>query len=521
MTSPRARAEPFEAAVFDMDGVVTRTARLHQLAWKELFDDFLAKRTDSAEEERRPFTGEDYRIYVDGKPRYAGIRALLASRRIEIPEGTLADSPSTETVRGLGLRKNQRFRELVAERGVEVDAEAVRLVRELRTSGVRVGVATSSENGSLILERAGLTGMFDARVDGLVSRDLGLRGKPDPDIFIECARQLGVSSPARALVIEDAESGVAAGLAGGFGLVIGVDRGDNWLRLRESGADWIVRRMDELTADLVRSYWAARPDARPNVLREWERVAQMLRGRRLAIFLDYDGTLTPIVDRPDLAVLAPAMRETLGKIAARWPTQIVSGRGLSDIQALVGIGTLWYAGSHGYDIAGPPGTGRDRQIAPELEPEVHAAAEHLREATRGMAGVLVEDKSFSIAVHYRLADETRIPEIERIVDRVVASHPALKKGFGKKVFQLRPARDWDKGQALLWLLEATGQHDAFPIYIGDDTTDEDAFAVLVERGLGVLVADVPRPTAAHYSLQEPNEVRLFLERLASTKEPKR
>jgi len=352
-------------------------------------------------------------------------------------------------------------------------------------------------------------------VDGVVAAELGLRGKPSPDAFLECARRLGGASPERSLVVEDAASGVAAGRAGGFGLVVGVDRGDNWLRLREAGADWIVHDLGELSVDRLVGYLEARAHVRPSALHAWPAIAAALRGRRLAVFLDYDGTLTPIVARPELAVLDEGTRQTLRWLAEAWPTQIISGRGLEDIQRLIGIDSLWVAGSHGFDIASPRGVPGGKQVAPEIEPEVHRAAEEVRQKTAGIAGVLVEDKRFSIAIHFRLVDEAVIPLVEHTVDEVWARHPALRKTYGKKVFQLEPALDWDKGKALLWLLEATGQRDALPIYIGDDATDEAALAALSDRGLGIVVTEMPRPTAARYSLQNPFEVGVFLERLVS------
>ncbi len=508
-----AATEPLEAAVFDMDGVVTRTARLHESAWKQLFDDYLRARAGAAGEAPRPFSAEDYRTHVDGRPRHAGIVAFLGSRGMSLPEGAHDDPSAAESVIGLGRRKNALFLELVEREGVEVDAATVRLVRDLRASGVRVGVATSSRNGETVLRRAGLDDLFDARVDGVSSAELDLRGKPAPDIFLECARRLG-APPARTLVVEDAASGVRAGHAGGFGLVIGVDRGDNWMRLREAGADWIVREMSEMTAEHVLRYWESRATARPNVLWKWARVEPMLRGRHLAVFLDYDGTLTPIVDRPELAILDASTRRTLQRLSRAWPTQIVSGRGVDDVRRLVGLDSLWYAGSHGFDIVAPAGVGGTRQIAPEIAPDMHAAADELRRATADMPGVSVEDKRLSVSVHYRLADEAWLPEIERAVEAALRGHLRLKKGYGKKVVELRPAVDWDKGKALLWLLESIGLEDGVPIYVGDDLTDEDAFAAISARGIGILVTEHPRPTGAHYSVQNPFEVRELLERLA-------
>lgn len=506
-----------DAAIFDLDGVVTFTARLHAEAWKQLFDAFLRARAEAAGEPFRPFTGADYRAYVDGRPRLDGIRTFLASRGITLPEGTESDPPDAETVAGLGHRKNRIFRSLLEQRGVEVDDEAVRLIRELRDRGVRVGVASSSKNTALILEKAGLAELFEASVDGVVSKELGLRGKPAPDIFLACLERLGARDPGRAVVVEDAVSGVEAGRAGGFGLVLGVDRADQAIALREHGADWVVRDLGELSADRIEAWFTHRGDARPNAIAHWAELAAELRGRRPALFLDYDGTLTPIVERPDMATLGDDVRDTLRRVAAVWPTTIISGRDRENVTRLVGLDGINYAGSHGYDIAGPGADGVRLEVARDVAPVIASAADELRRRTEGIPGVIVEHKKYAASVHYRMADETRVPEVERIVDDVLAQHPALRKGAGKKVFELRPAMEWDKGRAVLWLLEALGldRPDVVPIYIGDDVTDEDAFRALVDRGIGILVAEIPRPTAARYALQDVHEVRTLLERLAA------
>lgn len=252
--------------------------------------------------------------------------------------------------------------------------------------------------------------------------------------------------------------------------------------------------------------------ARPNAITDWPTIAGRLTGRRLAVFLDYDGTLTPIVARPELAVLDEAMRDTLRRLSARWPTHIVSGRAVDDVQRLVAIDSLWYAGSHGFDIVGPQGAIR-KQLAPELEPLIHEVAAELRRSTGGIAGALVEDKRFSVAVHYRLVAAEHVPRIERAVDEISERRPELRRTRGKKVLELRPTFDWDKGKALLWLRDAAGASEAFPIYVGDDETDEDAFTVVAEQGIGILVSERPRPTRAGYSLSGTREVRELLERL--------
>jgi trehalose 6-phosphate phosphatase len=209
----------------------------------------------------------------------------------------------------------------------------------------------------------------------------------------------------------------------------------------------------------------------------------------------------------------------LRRLAGRFPVVIVSGRGREDVASLVGLEGLAYAGSHGFDIAGPPpaaGAPALRLEVGEGVPErIDRAAGRVRRELADVPGVFVEPKRFAASVHFRLADERDVPRIERAVDAAVAAEPGLRKGHGKKLFELRPDLDWDKGRALLWLLDALGldRPDVLPLYIGDDLTDEDAFRALANRGLGILVADEPRETAAEYQLRDPDEVVELLERL--------
>lgn len=259
---------------------------------------------------------------------------------------------------------------------------------------------------------------------------------------------------------------------------------------------------------------------RPSALERWEEIEARLRGRRPALFLDYDGTLSPIAPRPEMATLAEETLEVLRRLADDLPVVIISGRGREDVASLVGIGGLAYAGSHGFDIAGPPpvpGAPPLRLEVGEGVPErIGRAAERLRRDLEGIAGVLVEPKGFAVSIHFRLADPADVPRIERAVDEAAAAVPGLRKAHGKMLFELRPDFDWDKGRALLWLLEALGldRPEILPFYIGDDVTDEDAFRELAGRGVGILVAEEPRDTAAEYQLRDPGEVRVFLERLA-------
>lgn len=238
--------EEIAACLFDLDGVLTQTAKVHAAAWKEMFDAFLRERAESAGEPFQAFEiGTDYVRYVDGKLREDGVRSFLESRGIELPEGNADDPPTADTVHGLATRKNDRVQELIRERGVDVYEGSVRFVRVAREAGLRTAVVSASKNTPEVLEVAHLTDLFEVRVDGNVAAERHLRGKPAPDTFLAAAKAFDLP-PARCAVFEDAVAGVAAGRAGEFGLVVGVDRVGQAEALREHGADLVVGDLSEL-----------------------------------------------------------------------------------------------------------------------------------------------------------------------------------------------------------------------------------------------------------------------------------
>jgi beta-phosphoglucomutase family hydrolase len=236
------------ALLFDLDGVLTKTAVVHDKAWKQTFDGFLKKRAEEKGEDFVPFDADaDYNEYVDGKPRYDGVRSFLESRGIKLPEGKPDDPPDAETVCGLGNRKNELVLKLIEEDGVEPYEGSVRFVEAARAAGLRRAVVSSSANCQEVLEAAGIDGLFEARIDGKVTDERHLKGKPAPDTYLAGAEALGVE-PAAACVFEDAVSGVEAGAAGNFGHVVGVDRVHHAAALRAHGADVVVEDLAELIA---------------------------------------------------------------------------------------------------------------------------------------------------------------------------------------------------------------------------------------------------------------------------------
>ncbi|MBK8979329.1 MAG: beta-phosphoglucomutase family hydrolase [Planctomycetes bacterium] len=235
-----------DALLFDLDGVLTDTAALHAEAWKRTFDEFLLQRSAARGETFRPFDPDvDYRTFVDGKRRYDGVRDFLRSRGIELPEGNPGDSPDHATVCGVGNRKNALVGAAIDAGRVRVFAGSVEFLRQARARGIRTALVSSSANAAAVLRAAGLEDAFDVRIDGVVAAERRLAGKPAPDTFLAATRELGVE-PKRAVVIEDAISGVAAGAAGGFGLVIGVARHDDPQQLFDAGADVVVGDLAEL-----------------------------------------------------------------------------------------------------------------------------------------------------------------------------------------------------------------------------------------------------------------------------------
>ncbi|MBN1688354.1 MAG: trehalose-phosphatase [Candidatus Omnitrophica bacterium] len=529
----------YDAVIFDLDGVITKTARVHAQSWKVVFDDYLLYRSKRYKEPLREFDiSSDYLTYVDGKPRYQGVKSYLQSIDIEVPFGDPSDPPDKETICGIGNRKNSIFSEVLRKRGVEVFPKTIELVKALHEKKIRVGVASSSKNCQLILKSANIDHLFETRVDGEVSMELGLTGKPEGDIFVKAAENLGVL-PARSVVVEDATSGVQAGRNGGFGFVLGVARKENENELLANGADIVVKDLGDINMEIIEQWFQKK--ARP-LFQEWEHPTSksdslppkgpaggeifinpcQLRagkdlfssGKKFVFFLDYDGTLTPIVSRPDLAVLSPSMKEVLERLMKKHMVSIVSGRMREDVQKLVGIQGIFYAGSHGFDILGP-GFSMIQPKAKETIPVISTIIKKLHKELGDIPGALIEEKKFSVAVHYRLVEGQSLARIQTTVERIVSKHENVRMMSGKKVYEILPNIEWNKGKAIRWIMKALklSWEECSVFYIGDDVTDEFAFRTIRTRGTGILVSDESKPSSADFQIQTPDDVKKLFEKI--------
>lgn len=506
--------EAIDAALFNLDGVVTRIAKLQANAWKRLFDAYLRERASREGEDYRYFDSVyDYRRYVDGRPRCQAVKHFLLARHIDLPRGDPDDPPERETICGLGNRKNLIFNQIVEEEGVAVYGCAIALIHRLRKAGIKTGVVSASKHCDLILSRAGITDLFDARVDGMAAEQLDLDSKPDPDIFWEAVRCLDVT-PARTAVFEDTVVGITAGKRGRFCLVIGVDRGGLEQKMRGHGVDFVVRdlcRVDVEGAD------AGNGLASPRPLTDMTWISRQLAGKRPALFLNYGGTLAPSMrEQPDPR-LSEDMRRILRSAAQEAQVVVVSGRDCEEVSRLVGLREIIYAGSHGLEIQGP-GVHLELPEGIDALDDLDQATVELSAALKTIPRAHLTRKRFAIVVHYYRMTGKDLDAVESAVGSVRAHFPRLHLTGGKEVIELLPDIDWDKGRAVRWLLSELGLDgpEVLPIYVGDDVTDEDAFRSMRGRGLGILVSDQTQPSAALYRVHDIDHVADLLRHLVAT-----
>lgn len=495
-----------------MDGVITQTAKLHAKAWKQMFDEFLEKREGS---EFKPLNiEEEFPTVINGKGRFQAVRSFLKSRNIEVPEGSPTDTPNRETVYGLGMRKNTYFREILENEGVQIYHDTLKVIQEWKQDEIKLAVVSSSRNCKYIMEAAGLLHFFDIRVDGHTIQEKGLKGKPDPALFLLAAGQLGIS-PSETIVVEDAVAGVQAAKRGKFKLVAGVDRTGEAALLRENGADVVVHKLTELQHEIDKLSLGRVPEELPHAIENIHEIRNKIGNHQPVLFFDYDGTLAPIVKNPKDAILPERAKNILQRLASDFPVAIVSGRDRADVEEKVGLKNIYYAGSHGFDITGPDGMNMQYEGGLQAIPALDDAEKNLKKKLEGVEGARVERKKYAIAVHYRNVAEEEVPVVKSAVFEELNRQDKLKKGEGKMILELKPDIDWHKGRATRWLLKMLTKEgqESVPLFLGDDVTDEDALGEVAVDGIGILVGTHGDKTAATYRLENVGEVAEFLEHL--------
>jgi alpha,alpha-trehalase len=385
--------------------------------------------------------------------------------------------------------------------GPRLAGPTLALVARLQAAGVCTGVCSSSLDHQQVLAAAD-TG------------DLGPRdvpGAPELTDLSETAKRLG-ARPDRCVVIVDSEAGVAAGRAAGFALVVAVDKTRDADELRGKGADAVVTDLADVTVRCGDRRMSSLPDA----LQSYAQIAAVAAARRLAVLLDFDGTLSAIVDEPDAATLVDGAADALKMLAARCDVAVLSGRDLADLVSRIGLPGIWCAGSHGFELTAPDGTSHHNETAASAVDALEQAAAELRDRFVDLDGVRVEQKRFAVAVHYRNAAPEAVPQVTATV-HAIGQRRHLRVTMGRKVIELRPDIAWDKGKMLRWIVhQIDGPDPLLPIYIGDDLTDEDAFDALRRDGIGIVVRhgeDGDRPSAARFALAGPVAVREFIEQL--------
>lgn len=333
----------------------------------------------------------------------------------------------------------------------------------------------------------------------------------DHQPLVEAAKRLAVR-PGRCAVVTATENGVAAARADGFALVIGIAKTGHGDELTNRGADAVIT---DLHAISVRT-----GDRRMSELPDGLQALDGITGQHPAVFFDFDGTLSDIVENPDSARLVAGAADALTSLTAQCPVAILSGRDLADVRQRIGLPGIWYAGSHGFELIGPDGTHHENAEAAASIPVLEQAAAELADQLAHIPGVVVEHKRFGVAVHYRNAARDRVGEAAAAV-RSVGQRTALRVTTGREVIELRPDVNWDKGKTLRWVLDHIRDDEQpgplLPIYLGDDITDEDAFDAIRDDGIAILVRhsdDGDRATAANYALDNPARAREFTDRLA-------
>jgi trehalose 6-phosphate phosphatase len=399
--------------------------------------------------------------------------------------------------------------------GITGHGDILSQIRHWRSHGIKCAVVSSDKNCRRNLETAGIRDLLDVCIDSVTLYEKGLKSCPAPDLLLEAATELGIQ-PGNCVIIEDTVAGVQAGSRGNFSLVIGIDRTDNRKALYENGADIVVddMRQIDLFSETTAQYFT---EFAPSLFSRLSEFNTLIKNKKPALFLDYDGTLTPIVKNPQDALLSDEMREMIRRYNSISPLAIVSGRDMDDLKRMARIEGIIYAGSHGFRVSGPDGLYMEHAKSGDILPELDRIEKKLK-GTLGekIRGLNIERKRYAIAIHYRNVATKDVPSVFEAAQTIIDKNPGFRKGEGKKVVEIRPDIDWHKGKAMKWIIDKvypTSRQDVIPIYLGDDITDEDVFETITDTGIGILVGFHGRRTKARYSLKNVYQVKVFMEML--------
>jgi trehalose-phosphatase len=503
-----------KGVIFDMDGVVTQTAQLHYKTWKVVLDQFLHKITSNSYH----FTEQDYFYFFDGVPRKDGVKNYFSTLKIGEKEVKKHYEDLAQCIDVICSKKNNLMLSVIAEDKIQAFNDCMEFIEFIRSLDYKIAIISSSKNCRAILKSAGIENLFAVCVDGVIAEEKQLVGKPNPAIFLEAAKQLNLL-PEQCLVIEDALAGVKAAKDGGFNTVA-LDRENKLFEeFRKYNPDYILRDLSKNQVQfyknfiLQKSKAASALDALPFI------ASSLNQQKEIVLFLDYDGTLTPIVDRPQDASLSPLMRESILCLCKNYLTVIISGRELTNLKEQVKIPNIFYAGNHGFELVGPENSNFSFKIGDDYLEDIQAIYKEIYLVFKEIPGCIIENKKFTLSIHYRLAHESQYEFISATIDRLLMNFKNLSRHEGKMVIEIRPRIAWNKGIAALSLLKWLKKDylNVIPIYIGDDITDEDAFQQFNQKGITIKVGSDTH-TNAHFFLKTPQHVKHFLDQLNRFKE---
>ncbi|MCM2349293.1 MAG: trehalose-phosphatase [Bacteriovoracaceae bacterium] len=501
-----------KAFIFDLDGVLTETHDLHAKAWERMFNEFLLKRRDSPHADDEILDDfdphRDYQEFLDGKPRFEGVRGFLTSRNIHLNEGTSLDDISANTIQGLGLKKNTYYQKILEREGPHLIQESFSFIQKLKDHGIPMAVVSSSMNCRLILNEAEIDQYFQVIVDPQVAGAKNLKGKPSPDYFLEASRELHLS-PEECAVVEDSLAGIKSGRKGHFKKVYGINiyKDQHVLkRLKDVGADQVVSSLWEINEA---KDFLDLPDAKTC----FEAIFPHDNKENYFLFLDFDGTLSPIVLDPNKARPLEGISELIHTCSQYLPVCIITGRDTGVIKKMLSLPQVYYAACHGFEISGQDGYHYELKEAHDLIPLLDDAQLKLTKELGPIEDLLIERKKFGLAFHYRMIKSPAdIATIREAIRDYCFEHPSLRYMSGEAVIEILPRLNWDKGKAILKLYDVLhlDPKQNPPLYFGDGRTDEDAFREMRNWGVPILASMEKRPSLARYHLKGPEEIKKFL-----------